>query len=112
MVRARAHRAGLGLGIGIGAGGAFHPLIQTPICRADGLLQLEVKRSALALPTGMQGMLSEETAPVSEIETLRSRVVLGRVVDELGLDIMVAPQRLRVVGGASGSACRDRAGMC
>lgn len=80
-------------------GGAFHALDQTPIYRADGLLQLEEKRASLALPTGMQDLLSEETASITEIEILRSRMVLGRVVDELGLDIMATPLRLPVVGG-------------
>ncbi|HSF65000.1 MAG TPA: polysaccharide biosynthesis tyrosine autokinase [Paracoccaceae bacterium] len=84
--------------LALGAG-AFYALDKTPIYRADGLLQLEVKRSALALPTGMQDLLGDETASVTEIEILRSRMVLGRVVDELGLDIMAAPQRLPVVGG-------------
>lgn len=81
--------------------GAFVALDQTPIYRADGLLQLEERRAALALPAGMQDLLSEEPASVTEIEILRSRMVLGRVVDELGLDIMAAPLRLPVLGGVA-----------
>lgn len=81
------------------AAGAFYAFSQTPIFRADGLLQLEEKTSALALPTGMQDLLGERTASVTEIEILRSRLVLGSVVDELDLDIVAQPDRLPVIGG-------------
>lgn len=79
--------------------GVFYALDQTPIYRADGLMQLEEKRSALSLPSGMQDLLSTDAAPVTEIEILRSRMVLGNVVDELGLAIAAEPLRLPVVGG-------------
>lgn len=81
--------------------GIFYALDQTPIYRADGLLQLEEKRSALALPTGMEDLISSETAPVTEMEILRSRMVLGRVVDELGLAIVAEPKRLPFIGGVA-----------
>jgi tyrosine-protein kinase Etk/Wzc len=81
------------------AAGAFHALDQTPIYRADGLLQLEEKRSALALPSGMKDLFAQETAPMTELAIIRSRMVLGRVVDELGLDILAEPLRLPGVGG-------------
>ncbi|PZX46393.1 tyrosine-protein kinase Etk/Wzc [Cereibacter changlensis] len=73
-------------------------LLTDPVYRADGLLQLEQKRSGLAIPTGMQDLISEESASVTEIEILRSRMVLGTVVDELALDIVAEPRRLPVIG--------------
>jgi tyrosine-protein kinase Etk/Wzc len=79
--------------------GLLYALDQTPVYRADGLLQLEEKRSSLTLTTGMQDLLSSDSAPVTEIEILRSRMVLGRVVDELGLAIVATPRRLALIGG-------------
>lgn len=79
--------------------GAFYALNQTPIYRADGLLQLEKKPSALALPTEMGSLLSSDSSSVTEIELLRSRMVLSKVIDEMGLDIVASPKKLPVIGG-------------
>lgn len=81
--------------------GEFYSLHQTPIYRADGLLQLEAKRSALELPVGMQDLFSRDTSPGTELEIIRSRMVLGRVVDELELDILAEPLRLPFIGGVA-----------
>lgn len=79
--------------------GTASVLLTDPVYRADGLLQLEQKRSGLAIPTGMQDlMMGEEAASVTEIEILRSRMVLGAVVDQLDLEIQAEPRRLPVVG--------------
>ncbi|TKA96245.1 polysaccharide biosynthesis tyrosine autokinase [Cereibacter changlensis] len=75
-------------------------LLTDPVYRADGLLQLEQKRSGLALPTAMQDLVAEDSASVTEIEILRSRMVLGTVVDQLDLDVVAEPRRLPVIGKA------------
>jgi tyrosine-protein kinase Etk/Wzc len=80
--------------------GTVSILLTDPVYRADGLLQLEQKRSGLALPTAMQDLVAEDSASVTEMEILRSRMVLGTVVDQLDLVILAEPRRLPVIGKA------------
>ena len=76
-------------------------LLSPPVYRADALLQIEARRSGLSLPTGMQDLLGGESAQtLAEIEILRSRLVLGQVVDQLALDVSATPRRLPVIGEA------------
>ena len=78
--------------------GAYQAFTAVPIYQADGLLQVEEKKSGLGdLDIGS---LFGANAPISaEIEILRSRSVLGAVVDNLQLDIYAAPD-LSVIGAA------------
>ncbi len=79
--------------------GAFHAFTTVPIYQADGLLQVEEKKSGLG-DLDISGLLGGGDAPISaEIEILRSRSVLGTVVDNLQLDIYAAPD-LSVIGAA------------
>ena len=78
--------------------GGFKAFTAVPIYQADGLLQVEEKSGGLA-NLDVSSML-EDYAPVNaEIEILRSRSVLGEVVDNLRLDISATPD-LSVVGAA------------
>ncbi len=79
--------------------GAFHAFTAVPIYQADGLLQVEEKKSGLG-DLDINALLGGGDAPISaEIEILRSRSVLGAVVDNLQLDIYAAPD-LSVIGAA------------
>ncbi|MBI6630768.1 polysaccharide biosynthesis tyrosine autokinase [Pontibaca salina] len=80
--------------------GAFAILIATPVYKADGLLQLEEKSSGLGLPSEMLGQLSTVSPSTTEIEILRSRLVLGQVVDDLALDVIASPRRMPILGDA------------
>ena len=83
--------------IGI-AGGAFFVANTNPTFQADALLQLEEKNGALALPSSMSGMLDNDPRSVTEIEILRSRMVLGQAVADQNLDWRVQPQVAPVIG--------------
>ena len=66
--------------------GGYQAFTAVPIYQADGLLQVEEKSPGL-MNLDVTAML-EDYAPVNaEIEILRSRSVLGAVVDNLKLDI-------------------------
>ena len=79
--------------------GAFHAFTAVPIYKADGLLQVEEKKSGLG-NLDFSALLGGGSTPISaEIEILRSRSVLGTVVDNLQLDIYAAPD-LSVIGAA------------
>lgn len=80
--------------------GVAFALISTPIYQADALIQLEEKSSGgLALSSDLTDMLGG-TAPqsVAEIEILKSRMILGSVIDKLNLTQVTAPKRLPIIG--------------
>lgn len=82
--------------------GSFLVLKTQPIYQAQGLLQLEAKSGALALPEGMQDLFggggSGNSPGETEIEILKSRMVMGQVVRDLGLAIYANPRPLPVLG--------------
>lgn len=69
-----------------------------PTYQADALLQLEEKGSALALPTGIDSLIDENPRSETEIEILRSRLVLGQAVADQNLDWVVTPELAPVFG--------------
>lgn len=81
--------------------GTAYALFSTPIYSSDALLQVEPQQSLLAgLGLGEEGQPQvRDPKAAAEIEILRSRTLLGRVVEQLGLDIVVEPLRFPIVGG-------------
>jgi len=69
-----------------------------PVYQADALLQLESRSAALSLPSALTAQLDDDPHTVTEIEILRSRMVLGEAVARLNLDWHVAPQRAPLIG--------------
>ena len=74
--------------------------VAKPVYRADGLLQVEEKSSGMGSLKALQPLLGEETSVSAELEILSSRMVLGRVVSKLKLDIVASPRTLPLIGGA------------
>ncbi|MHC0052490.1 polysaccharide biosynthesis tyrosine autokinase [Actibacterium sp. D379-3] len=80
--------------------GQIMVMLTQPIYSADGLLQLEEKSSGLALPLAVSDLAGENPRVSTEIEILRSRMVLEQVVRELDLGVSASPRRLPVIGEA------------
>lgn len=59
--------------------------------QADSLLQLEENASRLALPQGLAGLSGNSPRAVTEIEILRSRMVVGGAISRLNLDWSARP---------------------
>ena len=80
--------------------GVAYALMATPIYQADALVQIEEKSGGgLAVSADLAGMLGgSESESVAEIEILRSRMILGDVVDTLDLDWHAEPKRLPLAG--------------
>ncbi|EPC04174.1 hypothetical protein L861_02355 [Litchfieldella anticariensis FP35 = DSM 16096] len=80
--------------------GIVYASLQTPIYRSDALVQVEGRRTVS--PIGGPENNGDETIQgasiAAEVEILRSRMVLGKVVDRLGLDTIFSPQKLPVIG--------------
>lgn len=83
--------------VGIAAG-AFFIGNTYPTYQSDALLQLEEKTGALALPSGLSAMVEDDPRSVTEIEILRSRMVLGQAVADQNLDWHITPTIAPLIG--------------
>jgi tyrosine-protein kinase Etk/Wzc len=79
--------------------GATYNFVATPIYEADGLLQVEERTSGVG-DLDVATMFDTYTPPLAEVEILRSRTVLGSVVDDLKLDIVAQPDYFPIFGAA------------
>jgi tyrosine-protein kinase Etk/Wzc len=75
-------------------------VLASPTYRSDILLQAEDKTKGLAGLDDIATAFSEKTPADTEIEILRSRSLLGEVVDQLNLTIVAQPKTAPVFGGA------------
>ena len=78
--------------------GLLYALFAAPVYKADALLQVEEKTSALSGLAGMTEMFAQEASAITEIEVLKSRMVIGKTVDELSLDIIGRPHYFPMIG--------------
>lgn len=79
--------------------GLAYAWLATPVYRADMLVQVEDKKKGGALGD-LSALFSESSPAETEVEILRSRSILGAVVDGLKLEIGVEPRRFPVLGAA------------
>jgi tyrosine-protein kinase Etk/Wzc len=78
--------------------GVGYALLATPIFQANAMIQIEPKKIGLdATPEISNRPLSVSQA-VTEIELIKSRTVLGKVVDTLKLDIVQQPKYFPGIG--------------
>jgi tyrosine-protein kinase Etk/Wzc len=73
--------------------GGFYATFATPIYKADALLQVEKKQGAMAGLEDLTQAMGQERSVAAEIAILRSRMVLGNVVEQLHTDVVVRPDR-------------------
>jgi tyrosine-protein kinase Etk/Wzc len=76
-------------------------VVASPVYRVNVLLQVEENRKSLAGLEELSRALGETAPPGdTEMEILRSRMLLGAVVEDLKLDVTARPVRFPVVGPA------------
>ncbi|PQJ66348.1 polysaccharide biosynthesis tyrosine autokinase [Photobacterium angustum] len=79
--------------------GIIYALLATPIYKADALIQVEQKSTGMpALGGDMADLFSSESTATTEIEIIKSRMVLGETVDKLNLTIVATPNYMPVIG--------------
>lgn len=71
-----------------------------PVYEADALLQLEERSGQLALPSSLTDFMENDPRTATEIEIMRSRLVISQVIAELNLDWIAEPVRAPVIGNA------------
>ena len=102
------HRWQIGLIAGIAmVMGAAYAFLATPIYRADALLQVEARQSGMPLIGDLTEMFGNESSAQTEIEIVRSRMVLGNASDELKVDIDVQPVAAPLIGRFTGPGPAD-----
>ncbi|GLT20765.1 protein-tyrosine kinase [Zoogloea oryzae] len=80
--------------------GVAWSVVSKPVYRADGLIQVEEKASGMSALKELQPLLGDSTTVSAELEILTSRMVLGRVIDKLKLNIDVQPKYFPLIGPA------------
>jgi tyrosine-protein kinase Etk/Wzc len=79
----------------------FYILIATPVYQTDAMLQLEPQKSAASgLDDISQLLLGGNEEALAELEIIRSRQIIGKVVEKLKLDISAKPHYLPIIGEA------------
>ncbi|RTR05325.1 polysaccharide biosynthesis tyrosine autokinase [Halomonas nitroreducens] len=81
-------------------GGIVYAELQVPVYRSDALVQVEKRGTVSPIGNTDQaaGILNQGNNIAAEIEILRSRMVLGKVVKKRSLDTRVSPRKLPVIG--------------
>lgn len=74
--------------------------LATPTYVARSVVQVEQKRRTIAGLDDLSAALGENPPAEPEIEIIRSRMLLGTVVDQLQLDVAAQPRTFPVVGRA------------
>ncbi|MEL6584551.1 MAG: polysaccharide biosynthesis tyrosine autokinase [Pseudomonadota bacterium] len=80
-----------------GVAGAVSYLSQPKIFRADAIVQIENSGSSVVALEGITDLVGDQSSAVAEIEILRSRQLLERVVAELNLTLVSEPRRLPIL---------------
>jgi tyrosine-protein kinase Etk/Wzc len=80
--------------------GSIYLFVKTPIFGADALVQVEDKNGRGGLLGDLEGLIAPASSAGAEIEVLGSRTLLGKVVDELQLDVVAQPRRFPLLGSA------------
>lgn len=82
--------------------GFFYAWWAPPIYQAEAMLQIQAKKERPSDPSlsKMESLFSEPAFAISEIEIIRSNLVLGRTIEALGLDIVAEPTLTPIVGAA------------
>ena len=69
-------------------------LLSTPIYKADALIQIEQKSSGgiSAMVGDMGDLFAAESSATTEIEIIKSRMILGDTVDKFNLTTIATPE--------------------
>ncbi|BEN53603.1 MULTISPECIES: tyrosine-protein kinase Wzc [Serratia] len=78
--------------------GIVYSLFSTPVYQADALVQVEKNSGGSLLDNLSQIIPNSEAESTTEIELITSRLIIGKAVDELGLQTSVSEKFLPIFG--------------
>lgn len=74
--------------------GILYAKLQPSIFRTEALLQVESKQAGMPGLAELDGLFTAESETVTEIEIIKSKMIIGEVVDQLQLTIQLTPNIL------------------
>ena len=80
--------------------GVAWAVVAKPVYRADALIQVEEKFGGSSVLKELQPLLGDSTTVSAELEILTSRMVLGRVIEKLRLNVEAYPKYFPLIGSA------------
>ncbi|KHT61573.1 tyrosine protein kinase [Photobacterium gaetbulicola] len=78
--------------------GISYAMLATPIYKADALIQVEQKSTGMPALGEMGELFASESSAMTEIEIIKSRMILGDTVDKLNLTTISEPKYLPIIG--------------
>lgn len=78
--------------------GTLYSLFAAPIYSADAMVQVEQKNANTVLNDLTQMMPNAQPASATEVQIVTSRMVLGKTVTDLGLDVLVQQDYFPLIG--------------
>ncbi|HIB4963535.1 TPA: polysaccharide biosynthesis tyrosine autokinase [Klebsiella pneumoniae] len=87
-----------------------YALFATPIYQADAMVQVEEKQANAILSNLSQMLPDSQPQSAPEIALLQSRMVLGKTVDDLNLQVIVEKKYLPIVGTGWARLMGDKSG--
>ncbi|MBY5947408.1 polysaccharide biosynthesis tyrosine autokinase [Photobacterium rosenbergii] len=78
--------------------GVIYAVLSTPIYKADALIQVEKKNTGMPALGDIGELFATESSASTEIEIIRSRMILGETVDKLNLTTIVSLDYLPFIG--------------
>lgn len=82
--------------------------LDRPIYKADGLLQVKENSASMAGLEPLTGLIEGKMAVMAEIELIKSRMILGKSIKSLHLDVMAKPKYFPMVGEAIARQFQNR----
>ncbi|MDA7826429.1 polysaccharide biosynthesis tyrosine autokinase [Porticoccaceae bacterium] len=76
----------------------IYVFLATPIYKANGIIQVEDNAPGVPGLNDMAEIFASESSSATELHVIKSRLVLGRVVDELDLTVSATPNYLPIIG--------------
>lgn len=80
--------------------GVAYALLTTPVYRVNSLIQVEDDTGSMPGMEDISSLLGSTSSATTEIQLIKSRAVLGEVVDDLNLDIVIEPNYFPVISQA------------
>lgn len=80
--------------------GIAKSLLDQPVYKADSLLQVKENTQSMPGLDSLTGFLETKTPVQAEIELIKSRMILGKTIKNLHLDIIAEPKYFPLIGKA------------
>ena len=80
--------------------GTAKALIDQPVYKADAILQVQENSPSLGALEPVADLMGDKPEAMTEIELIKSRMILGAAVKNLNLEIIAKPKYFPVIGAA------------